>query len=693
MSLEEQGFEFGEFLLDTRERLLLRSGEPVALTPKAFLLLKTLVENHGRLVTKSELMQTVWPDSFVEESNLSVSINALRNALGDKRGGPRYIETIPKSGYRFIAEVKEGRSRNGNESRAAGAATGGFRSRVVFYVSAGLLFVAATLGTAAWFAKDRILGAEAPPILSAPFRSSKFSTSGTVTNAVISADGKYAAFTDASGGSQSLWLRRIDSGENFQLVPPLAAYYFGLRFANSGDAIYFVRKPTDGHGLPAIYRVAAHGGIPVKILDGAMNWISLSPDDKQISFIRCSYKSDDYCSLFIADADGTNERRLFSKPAPIIVENSHFAPDGRSIAVSYGELVSGSPSTRIVLVDIVTGAETEVSSTKFYDIKSIQWLPSGDALLFTVRDYEDGRISIWKTPIAGGEPEIVSKDASTYVDLSLDRKGERMIATQIENDFQIYVAADGNLQPLTSARDLSVGPNGRIVYSTFDGDIWTINANGGDRRQLTAGPWGDIFPKLSPDGRYIFFKSNRSGDAHVWRMISDGSAPVRISQKNGGAPCGTSSDGQWLYYIIGRTLHKLPTAGGDETPVSTTRMLRQSCSPDGSLVAYYFLENGFKIAIMNTSDGTVEKVLSYGDRKLMPHPIAWSPDGRALNFVVHSDGRNILWQQSLDETAPRMIADLGGDEVRDLAIMLDGKTYAFIRGKWLYDAVLISGLR
>ena len=695
MSLEEKGFEFGEFVLNARERMLLRSGKPIALTPKTFLLLKTLVENHGRLVTKSELMQTVWQDSFVEESNLTVSINALRKALGDIRSRPHYIETVPKNGYRFIAEVSEPTSQDGNETQIAGTSPERRTSLTpeIYYVAAGLLLVVGILGTVAWFARDRILGTPTAPILSAPFRSSKFSTSGTVTKAAISPDGKYAAFTDSSGGNQGLWLRQIDSGENIQIVPPAKVYYFGIAFANGGDSIYFVRKPTDGHGLPAIYRVATFGGIPVKILDGALNWISLSPDDKQISFIRCNYTPDDYCSLFIADADGTNERKLSSKPAAVLVENNRFAPNGRSIAVTYGELLSGTPSCRIALVDIATGAETEIGARKFFNIKSLQWLPSGDALLFTVRDYDDGRISIWKTPIEGGEPEILSKDAATYEDLSLDKKGERMIATQVENDFQIYVGAEGELRPLTSAHDLSVGPEGRIVYSTFDGNIWTISANGSERRQLTTGPSGDLFPHFSPDGRHIFFKSYRSGDAHVWKMLSDGSGPARISQKTGGTPCGATLDGKWLYYTIGRTLYKVPTTGGDETPVSSSRMLRPTCSPDGNLVAYFFLDNGFKIAVMNTSDGTIEKVLNYGDQKLLPQPIAWSPDGRTLNFVINANGKNTLWRQSLDENTPRIITDLGGDEIRGLAIMPDGKTFAIIRGKWINDAVLITGLK
>ncbi len=100
-------YEFGPFRLDTAERLLLRVVEVVPLTPKAFDLLLVLVERHGHLVEKEELMKTVWPDSFVEEANLSYTVSAIRKALGNGAEGQRYIETVPKRGYRFVAPVRE----------------------------------------------------------------------------------------------------------------------------------------------------------------------------------------------------------------------------------------------------------------------------------------------------------------------------------------------------------------------------------------------------------------------------------------------------------------------------------------------------------------------------------------------------------------------------------------------------------
>lgn len=99
-------FKFGPFRLDPNEQRLLRDGEPVALTPKAFEVLLCLVERHGELLTKEELLEAVWPDTFVEEAVLSVNISTVRKALGDDQNGHSFIETAPRRGYRFLASVE-----------------------------------------------------------------------------------------------------------------------------------------------------------------------------------------------------------------------------------------------------------------------------------------------------------------------------------------------------------------------------------------------------------------------------------------------------------------------------------------------------------------------------------------------------------------------------------------------------------
>src|SRR5882672_6799264 len=106
-------YEFGRFRVKSDERVLLRGRDLVSLTPKAFDILLTLLENDGRIVHKDDLMKKVWPNTFVEEGNLTQNISLLRKALGESANGPQFIETVPRRGYRFVAPVTRTNGANG----------------------------------------------------------------------------------------------------------------------------------------------------------------------------------------------------------------------------------------------------------------------------------------------------------------------------------------------------------------------------------------------------------------------------------------------------------------------------------------------------------------------------------------------------------------------------------------------------
>src|SRR5215831_1335667 len=100
-------YTFGPFRLDVAEKLLLCDGQMVTLTVKDFETLLVLVENGGRLLEKDEFLKRVWPDTFVEENNLAKHVSTLRRALGEDKNGRKYIETVPRRGYRFVCPVSE----------------------------------------------------------------------------------------------------------------------------------------------------------------------------------------------------------------------------------------------------------------------------------------------------------------------------------------------------------------------------------------------------------------------------------------------------------------------------------------------------------------------------------------------------------------------------------------------------------
>lgn len=208
-------YAFGPFLLDTGERRLLRDGEAVPLTLKAFDLLQTLVENQGHLLQKEDLLRRVWPDAAVEENNLTVTISALRKALGEGPTDRQYIETVPRRGYRFVADF-----RGAAEPTPAAPPAAERRPRVLT-LGAVILAALAALGVLAWVWRRATPASSARPVRSMavlPFHS--------LTN-----DGQYLGLGMADalitrlGGTKLLVVRSTGAVQKYTLpgLDPVAA--------------------------------------------------------------------------------------------------------------------------------------------------------------------------------------------------------------------------------------------------------------------------------------------------------------------------------------------------------------------------------------------------------------------------------------------------------------------------------------
>ncbi|MEO8434283.1 MAG: winged helix-turn-helix domain-containing protein [Pyrinomonadaceae bacterium] len=698
-------YEFGNFRLDLDAKTLFCESNPVSLTPKVFDTLQFFVEHAGRLLEKDELMQRIWRDRFVEESNLTFNIKMLRRALKDDAQQPRFIETVPRRGYRFIAEVKEG-SAPITASVAANSLSSEHlplvAKRSYLLAAAVLVLVTGSLVIASWLIRNRPAAAAlSAPILSAPFKSERFTNTGSV-HAVITPDARYVAYTSETGGKQSIWLRQLETSENIQIVPPSDDSYLGLAVSHDGNSLYFVRKHQTDQSPSAIYRVMTFGGIPVKLAEDSEGRISVSPDDRQISFARCKYQDSDYCSLFVVGTDGRNERKLLTRQRPISISGNQFSPDGKSIAYAAGQSSSGGRDFHLLRFDLAAaGAESEISRTTFFSIRDLKWLPGGDGLLLTAKETLDGKLRIWQVSTATGEARALTQDANNYIDISLDKAADKMIATHVSENFHLYLASAGDLnnpRMLSAARSFAFTPEGGIVYSD-NGDIWTINRNGGEQRQLTSNPFADFSPRVSPDGRFIFFASNRVGANQVWRMNADGSNQIQLTKTEGGYPRFVTPDGKWIYFESGlhHTLWRVSTDGGEEMQAAEVSVYSPAFSSDGKLVAYFFgeLEGGDHptIAVLSLADRKVLKTFNMVDEKSVPLKIAWAIDNQALNYVTTNGSKAFLWRQSLDNEKPHLIADLGNEEIQDFALAPDGSSLAFIRGKWIHDAVLIEGLK
>lgn len=714
MSLKTNNFEFGEFLLDAKEKILLRDGKPLSITPKTFQLLLALIENHGHLVEKNDLMKAVWGDSFVEDGNLAFTIRLLRKALGDESHNPRFVETVPRRGYRFIAPVKEisaGEESNQNAARKTFDSPGNDfkadastkRRRVFLPVAAvGVLLVVA-IAVGSWFGKSENPGA---PVLAAPFASEKLSTNGKVAHAVVSLDGKNVVYTNGTGsGKESVWLRQLETSNNIEIIPPSNDIYGGLALSSDGNFLYFNRRPKGAEGQGDIYRVSIFGGAPFKIASETQGWMSLSPDDAKISFVRCFYRDEEFCSLWIADAsNGAGERKIAARPRPFRIGDNKISPDGKSIAFAVGQSENAANEFGLATVDLESGTESEPTAQKFFNIKYLAWLPDKSGWLVSAARIPNKNFRIWQVFADGGEAQPLTKDSETYSALSLDRAATKIVSTQVKQDFRLQLFQTENPlieRVLADATRVAFAPDGKIFFSSSmsgNEEIWSVGADGGGQKQLTNDAADETAPTVAPDNRSIFFASNRTGEIHVWRMSADGSNQTQITKRDGGFPIFASPDGRWVYYHhgISRTLWRVATGGGEEQSVIDKAKYRFAISPDGSQVAFAEKQNAGKvITIASLADGQTIKTVKLADPKLKTLEIAWLPDGKNFLLVL-ADGEyenNALWIQPFDGAPPQKIARLGDETVNSLALAPDGKSFAVVQGGWQHDAVLLKGLK
>ncbi len=708
MLLKTNKFKFDEFLFDAQEKVLFREGKPVSITPKVFELLLVLIENHGHLVEKNELIKKVWADSFVEDGNLAYTMRLLRIALGDDKQNPRFIETVSRRGYRFIAEVREITEENvlNNNFKLIEKNSADSLKFKNFLIPVAAVLIIGIIFAGFWLAKSKIVEAAAP-VLSAPFASEKLSTNGKVLRAVISPDGKTVVYTNGIEGKQSVWLRQLESANNVEIIPPSDDFYYGLELSPDSNFLYFVRAPKSVARQFDIYRVSIFGGIPTKIIGDADGWISISPDGANISFVRCYYRDDDYCSLWIADAlDGKNERKIVSRPRPFRIGDNQISPDGKTIAFAVGQSETQANEFSLSEVNIENGQERELTTEKFFNIRSLAWLPDREGLLLVASRVPNKQYRIWQISADSGKAVTLTKDSETYWELSLDKAASRLVATQTKQDFRLHLLNLENpsvKRVLADASGVSFAPDGKIIFSslmTGNDEIWSINADGSGQRQLTNNPADEYVSVVSPDGNSIFFSSNRTGETHVWRMNADGSNQTQITQKTGGFPLSVTPDGNWLYYHhnLTKTLWRISLINGAEELILDKRIHQLAISLDG-LQAAFLEKQGTEniLIIISLADLKTVKTFKLATEKADLIQLKWSPDGENLAYILAAAEfeNKILWFQNLDGKPPRQIADLGNERMVGfgLALAPDGKSFAVVQGGWQHDAVLLKGLR
>ena len=702
-------YRFGDFIVDTDQKLLLRQDKALPLTPKLFETLLILVENSGRIVQKEQFMARLWPHTFVEEANLTSNIQQLRKSLGDNARQPHYIETVTKRGYRFIADVQRVETVNNGVDGSASpldtdippiTATVPDRKRVkrrVVIALATAILVVVSGGFVFWRffrASSNNLG---DLVANLPLKIERLTASGQSRNAAISPDGKYVAYTQMFKGRYSIWIRQLITNTNSEIVSP-SDDVIGMAFSHSGEYLYFVAGDPS-----ALYRVSLFGDVPIKILERLEGKFSLSPDDKRIAFIRVSTNTNGQQehALMIANSDGTNENKLVARQYPDKFDAPVWSPDGESIVCAYGNSAAGSQSMSLVEVSAVDGSTRELSSEKFFNIAKIAWLPQKTGLIMSAGKKPEGYRQLWRVSYPSLQFTEITAGLSSFSDLSLTRNGDKVVASQSTRAFDLWVGAtreSENLKKITAVMDkFCWTPDGRLVYSLNtigNVDLWVMRPDGQEQKQLTLNSATNDAPTVTPDGRYIVFISNRAGVFQVWRMQIDGSDPVALTNGGGKNFPAISPDGKSVLYNTTDDwqLWRISIDGGEPTRLSDSYALFPSISPDGKMIACLGRSNSKAVLrILSFEAGRPLKTFDLAAPTFSSNRIQWTRDGKAVIYGTEHDGVTSIFRQPLSGDVPAVVMQFE-DELADFSYSQDGQSLAVARGGWQHDIVLIRDL-
>jgi serine/threonine protein kinase/Tol biopolymer transport system component len=549
-----------------------------------------------------------------------------------------------------------------------------------------------------------------PGMHSVPFqnmRISRLTNTGRANGAAISPDGKYVVHVVSEAGQQSLWVRQVATSSNVQIVPPAEVQYWALTFSNDANFVYYVM--LDKSPPATLYQVPTLGGASRKLIEGVDSSVTISPDGKQLAFVR-DYPPQAERSLIVANADGSNERRLITRKRPDYCADPAWSPDGQTIALSTKSADTSGYFMNLVAIRVEDGAETPISNQRWMSMGRAAWLQDGSGLVLTAVDQVSRLSQVWHLPYPTGEARRITNDVNDYRNVTMTADSRALVTVQKDQLSNVWtLSADGDASrasQITSGKyngwmGLSWTPDGRIVYTSNasgNSDIWIMDADGTNQKQLTANTGANSSPSVSPDGRYVVFISERTGTSLVWRMNLDGNNLKQLSDSKSYFPQ-VSPDSRWVVYgsyDSGRwTIWKVSIDGG--SPVRLSDKIAESAviSPDGKLIAFSFSDEQanwqHRIAVIPFEGG--QPLKTFDASPTAGWTLRWAQNGRALTYIDTRSGVSNIWSQPLDGGKPTQITDFKADQIFFFDWSSDGKQLATSRGLVTTDVVLISDFK
>ena len=638
-------YAFDPFLVDAVKCVLLRDGQLVSLTPKAFEILLALVRHPGRVLKKEELFQLVWPDAFVEENNLPRNISALRKALGEAPTEHKYVVTVPGQGYRFVANVREfatldeeesqpprletaipSAPRNGGkpEDQQAKVTPAPTHTRYPVGVPAATLAIVLAFGLigTVYLVFGRWTRSTSP----SPQRKLWQLTfeSGLEGEPTWSPDGRFIAYSSDQSGNFDIWVRPVGEGKPIQ-VTNSSAHDWQPDWSPDGRSLVF-RSERDGGGL---FVTPALGGSERKLSSVGYHprW---SPDGSQILFFSAAYPSFVKSKMYVMSAEGGPPREVLPGLVAEFVSPLRVAwhPDSQRLSIwgnhrqfswSFWTVPLANVSPVRSSVDPGVAAEIKEAAISFRDFV---WSPSGQGLIF--EGESQGVRNIWKIKV---DPQTLQ-----WVN------GPERLTTSAGIDTDIALSSDGRKLAFTIRSEKS-----RLWSLPFDSVSGRVTGNG---EPITNAGMDAQQPGLSQDGRKLIFGKQRADKEELWiKSLDDGSETLLVAADDFRRVNPIwSHDGARLIFLrsrpagqgqtegdpqIDRSLALRSVGGNDEQVLTSPGPGRQSLTdwtPDGKW-------------ILASSDWRTP-----GQVALCLFPVDGAPNAETKMRVIASHPEYHLWQ-------------------------------------------------
>jgi Tol biopolymer transport system component/DNA-binding winged helix-turn-helix (wHTH) protein len=621
---------FGTFEVDLPAGELRKSGVKLRLTGQPFQVLTILLERPGEVVTREELQKRLWPDTFVDvDHNLNTAINKIREVLGDSAESPRFVETLPRRGYRFVAPVE------GTQTTEVPGGSGVRQeSRIPWVRRTSILFVVLVLLAAVGFFIYRRL--QSPASLAQRTLTRLTFDDGLQIGATWSPDGRFIAYSSNRGGKFDIWVQQVSGGDPVQITKGPGHNW---QPDWSPDGKYIAYRSEDGEGGLFVIPALGGEGLARKIASFGFypRW---SPDSSQILF-RTYFTWMVTDSFYVVDLDGSEPRQVladFGSQRKLWVISTAWHPDGKRISIWAREGVA-SPSFWTVPVTGGVAVRSEIAPEivrQLGEILSVgrapfepkrsssvhgfgprwfpamdfefSWAPSGKAIYFerTLR----GAKNLWRMTV----------DPDTLRATAIER-----LTTGPGLDTQLAVSADEGKLAFTGETQ-----HVRVWLFPFDASSGRVTGKG---IAVTSPGMEAWMPTLSPDGKKLAFCSIRAGKWQLWQksLVDGREAPIVADDDRRDLPQ-WSPDGTRLAYR-----HEKSSTGESQLVVWSSESHNEQPILASSPGVYDWTADGkWLLASLESSD-------THGEIWLMPVVAAGSHAGPEARKII-SDPAYDLFQ-------------------------------------------------